>query len=176
MLRSSREKPDERLTPAAPEVGPALDFMRGLWRLNHAIELTSCHMERSIGITAQQRMVIRCIGKQPGITPSQLATLLHVDRSTISTALNRMERDGMLLRRHDTHDRRSVTLWLSPKGKKLDRPSKHTIEGAVDCMLAETKRRDLNATKRVMECLSRQLEWILANAEEGRTPRAPVSK
>jgi DNA-binding MarR family transcriptional regulator len=134
-----------------------------MWRLNHALELTSGHMERSLGITAQQRMVIRCLGKQPGMSPTQLALLLHLDRSTISTALNRMERSGLLVRRSDERDRRSVTLWLSPKGKRLDRPSKETVETAVKGMLAQTGKRDLLATARVMECLSRKLESIFAN-------------
>lgn len=142
------------------ELGPALDFMRSLWRLNHALELTSGHMERSIGITAQQRMVIRCLGKRPGISPSRLALLLHLDRSTISTALNRMVRDGLLIRRSDKHDGRSVTLWLSTKGKKLDRQSEETIESAVERMLAQTGRRELLTAERVMECLSNELESI----------------
>jgi MarR family transcriptional regulator, organic hydroperoxide resistance regulator len=142
------------------KLGPALDFMRSMWRLNHAVELTSGHMERSLGITAQQRMVIRCLGKQPGISPSQLALLLHLDRSTISTALNRMERDGLLVRRGDKQDGRSVTLWLSTKGKKLDRPSEETIESAVERMVTQIGRRDLLAAERVMVCLSKELESI----------------
>jgi MarR family transcriptional regulator, organic hydroperoxide resistance regulator len=159
---ANREHPvqlqDKKSEPI--ELGPALDFMRSMWRLNHALELTSGHMERSVGVTAQQRMVIRCLGKQPGISPTQLALLLHLDRSTISTALNRMERDGLLVRRSAEHDRRSVTLWLSAKGKKLDRPSKETVESAVKGMLAQTGRRDLMAAERVMGCLSRELESI----------------
>lgn len=129
------------------------------------MELTSGHMERSMGVTAQQRMVIRCLGKQPGISPSQLAALLHLDRSTISTALNRMERNGILVRRSDEYDRRGVTLWLSAKGKRLDRPSAETIESAVERMLEQSGKRDLQAAKRIMECLSDELEVIFENEE-----------
>lgn len=154
-------------------LGPALDFMRSLWRLNHALELTSGHMERSIGITAQQRMVIRCIGKCPGLTPTQLAMLLHVDRSTISTALNRMERDGLVVRRSDEKDRRSVTLWLSTKGKRHDRPSQETLESAVERLLTKTGNRDLLATKRVMVCLSERLESVLEHARSRSVPAPP---
>lgn len=146
-------------------LGPALEFMRSIWRLSHALELTSGLMERSLGITAQQRMVIRCLGKQPGISPSQLASLLHLDRSTISTALNRMERDGLLTRRADENDRRSVTLWLSAKGKKLDRPSEATVESAVQRTLEQINQRDLKATGRVMEQLSLELESLLESDE-----------
>ena len=39
-------------------------------------------MERSLGITAPQRLVLRCVGKFPGVSAGRLATLLHlVDRA-----------------------------------------------------------------------------------------------
>jgi DNA-binding MarR family transcriptional regulator len=148
------------------KLGPALDFMRDLWRLNHAIELISGHMERSLGITAQQRMIIRCLGKHPGLAPSQLAELLHLDRSTVSSALNRMKRNNLIIRRCDTQDRRSVSLRLSVKGKKLDQPSEHTLEHGVERMLERTEKTDRMAASRVMNRLTLELEMILKRAAE----------
>ena len=121
-------------------------------------------MERRIGITAQQRMVIRCLGKRPGISPSQLAGLLHLDRSTVSTALNRMERDGLLARHSAETDGRGVTLWLSPKGKRLNQPSEETIESAVGRTLELTGERDVSAAERTMNCLCQELETMLTSA------------
>lgn len=158
------------------ELGPALEFMRGLWRLNHALELMSCNMERTIGVTAQQRMILRCLGKSPGMTPSQLAALLLVDRSTISTALNRMERNGLLLRRTDRNDHRSVTLWLSARGKRLDRPANVTVESAVERLLFDSAPKDLLATERVMQSLSRQLESLLLATTKSKSASKPAPK
>lgn len=59
---------------------PALEFMQHLWALNHAVERTSLRMERELGVTAQQRLVLRCVGKYPGMMPTQVAALLHLDR------------------------------------------------------------------------------------------------
>lgn len=172
--RASRTVTQKENVQSVMDFGPALDFMRSLWRLNHAMELTSGHMERVIGVTAQQRMVIRCIGKQPGLTPSQLAALLHLDRSTISTALNRMERDELLERRCDDRDRRSVTLWLSARGKRLDRPSEQTVESAVDRLLVAASRADLLAAKRVMARLAEQLEAALESGSS--TPSSTLAR
>jgi MarR family transcriptional regulator, organic hydroperoxide resistance regulator len=162
MPKKQRQPPPE--IPPPLELGRALNFMRELWRLNHAIELISGHMERSIGITAQQRMIIRCLGKHPGLAPSQLAELLHLDRSTISSALNRMKRNNLIIRRCDTQDRRSVSLWLSNKGKKLDQPSEHTLEHGVEGMLAHTEKKDRVAASRVMNRLTSELDSILKRA------------
>jgi DNA-binding MarR family transcriptional regulator len=171
---SNRNSPIQPELSLPVELGPALDFMRGLWRLNHAIELTSGHMERTIGITAQQRMIIRCIGKRPGISPSQLASLLHLDRSTISSALRRMEQNKLLTRQCDDQDRRSVTLWLSNSGKKLDQPSSETLEHAVECMLKRTGTRDRLAASQVMECLALELELIISGAKS--TSNQPIPR
>ena len=47
---------------------PPLDFLQHLWELNHALEQRSLQMERTMGVTAQQRLALRCIGHHPGLT------------------------------------------------------------------------------------------------------------
>jgi hypothetical protein len=51
---------------------PALAFMQKVWHLNHALERLSSAMEKELGVTAQQRFLLRCVGKYPGIAASQL--------------------------------------------------------------------------------------------------------
>ena len=52
---------------------PALAFLRELWALDHALGSTSKRMFDRIGITAPQRMVLRFVGKYPGISATELA-------------------------------------------------------------------------------------------------------
>src|SRR5512147_2990729 len=98
--------------PVGP-LGPTLDFLEHLWRLNHALERLSGRMTKVLGVTAQQRLVIRCIGKFPHITAGQLARLLHLDPGTVSATLRRLEAQGVLVRRRDRRDRRCVMLRLT---------------------------------------------------------------
>jgi len=51
--------------------GPALDFLERTWRVNHAMQRVSNRMARDLGLTGPQRLVVRCIGKYPGIPASQ---------------------------------------------------------------------------------------------------------
>ena len=124
-------------------LSPALDFLQRLWQLNHTLEKLSSQMEKKLGVTAQQRLIIRCVGKYPGITSGQLATLLHVDPGTVSAALKRMSDKGLLERRSDPRDGRRVSLGLTAKGRKIDRSTKGTVEGAVEHLLEAASVKDV---------------------------------
>lgn len=157
---------------ADPEfpLGPALDFLQRLWQLNHALEKLSSQMERRIGITAPQRMIIRCIGKYPGMAPSQLASILHLDPGTISATLSRLEDKGFVSRRRDSEDRRRVSLSLTAKGKKLDAPIGGTVESGMERLLVGALPRDITATRKLLEQLTSVLQDEMAPAAAKRRP------
>lgn len=138
------------LPPEYP-LGPALDFLQRIWQLNQALEKVSARMRRRIGVTAQQRMILRCLGKFPGLTATQLAALLHLDPGTISAALNRLEDKQLVERRRDPRDKRRSALGLSVKGRRLDRPAPGTVEHAVEALLGSTPERELAATLKVLQ-------------------------
>lgn len=143
---------------AAYPLGPALEFLQHLWHLNHALERLSSRMERTLGITAQQRLVIRCVGKYPGMTPGQLACVLHLDPGTVSAALRRLERRGALVRRRDPRDKRRVTLGLTAAGRALDRPAAGTVEHAVERLLDTAGGPEVGATTGLLSQLIVLLE------------------
>jgi MarR family transcriptional regulator, organic hydroperoxide resistance regulator len=146
--------------PAFP-VGSALDFLQRLWKLNHTLEKLSSQMEKTLGVTAQQRLIIRCIGEYPGIAPGRLATLLHLDPGTISATLSRLELKGFVARRRHAQDKRRVSLGLTAKGRKLDRPSAGTVELGVERLLSGAKPRDVATTRRMLEQLTSALHQQL---------------
>lgn len=139
-------------------LGPALDFLERTWRVNHAMQRVSNRMARDLGLTGPQRLVVRCIGKYPGIPASQLASILHLDRGTISSALNRLEERGLIERRADPNDGRRVTLGLTEDGRAVDRPTEHTIEATVEHLLGTISKDDLAVTARVLGALADALE------------------
>jgi DNA-binding MarR family transcriptional regulator len=150
----------KRVKPSSTEpypLEPALDFLRGLWQLNQSLEKLSSRMEKRLGITAQQRMVMRCVGKYPGIGAAQLATLLHVDPGTMSAMLTRLEQRGLLERRTDPKDGRRHWLGLTAHGRSLDAPDARTVEGAAERLLARLPDSDIECFTRVL----RELRLLL---------------
>jgi DNA-binding MarR family transcriptional regulator len=139
-------------------LGRDLELLERVWRVNHAMQRVSNRMSRELGLTGPQRLIIRCVGRYPGLTASQLAALLHLDRGTVSASLNRLEVKGLLERGADPFDGRRVSLGLTAAGRDLDRPTVHTIEAAVQHLLRTTSEADLDATGRVLAALAEALE------------------
>jgi DNA-binding MarR family transcriptional regulator len=156
--------------PSDFPLGPALDFLRRLWRLNHALEMLSSRMDHRLGVTAQQRVVIRCVGKYPGVTAGQLATLLHVDPGTASATLKRLEEKGLVERRRDPRDLRRTTLGLTAKGRRLDRPQQGTVEEASERLLSEIPAADAIKVAVILERFTTLLAGD-TNAEDARASR-----
>lgn len=148
----SEDQKSQRLS-----LSPALEFMEGVWRFNHALERASLRMEATLGVTAQQRLIIRCVGKYPGMTSGQLATLLHLDPGTISTSLGRLERKGLLQRRQDHRDKRRVILGLTAAGRALDIPMPGTVEHVVERWLASASAEETAAARRMLDKLAELL-------------------
>ncbi|WP_341669299.1 MarR family winged helix-turn-helix transcriptional regulator [Alcaligenes sp. SDU_A2] len=56
---------------------------------------------------------------QQGVAPHVLAQRAGVTRATITTLLDGLQREGLVLRRADAQDRRALTVHLTAKGKRL---------------------------------------------------------
>lgn len=84
-------------------------------------------------------MVLRFVGKRPNISAGDLATLLHVEKSTLSTALKRLETRRLITRNVDTDDNRRISISLTSAGRKFDHPAVGTVERAVRQTLDATK-------------------------------------
>lgn len=152
--RSESERPLE----------PSLEFMQRLWRLDHALELLSARMERTQGVTSQQRLIVRIVGKHPTITAGELATLLHVTPSTVSVALQRLAEKGVILRRRAPDDKRRSVLELTAKGVAIDQPVGGTVEHAVARLLKTVAAQDLEMTTAVLDMLTTLLDSELVEA------------
>jgi DNA-binding MarR family transcriptional regulator len=141
--------------------GDALDVLSEVWALNHAIERASTRMEARLGVTAQQRLLIRLVGRHGTLSAGALARLLCVDASTVSTSLKRLERRGMLRRRSDPADGRRTVVELLPAGKALDRRERASIEAALEAQLGATSQSRVALVRRFLRDLAARVDRIV---------------
>lgn len=150
------------------DLEPALSFLRELWALDQALASTSKQMLGRMGITAEQRMVMRFIGKHPGTSARDLAAMLYVQKSTLSLALKRLEAKKLVVRRRDPSDSRRTFIDLTPAGKRFARPEAGTVERAVERTLAATDPRDIGRIRQFVRLLVTMLEEESRNDRAGR--------
>ena len=80
------------------------------------------------------------------LEPRQVAPLAGVTRASISAVLNTLERDGLVERRRQSDDRRVVTIWLTPSGRRAVLEGfgmHHRVEKAWVAALSPAERKTL---------------------------------
>jgi DNA-binding MarR family transcriptional regulator len=139
-------------------LGDAIDFLRLIWAVDHALQRRSKAMAATLGITGPQRLVIRIIGRFPSLHARQLADILHLHPRSLTAVLKRLERRGLVRRWSDERDRRRWLLGLTRRGQALNRETPGTIEAAVQRVLRTSTTDDLDRTRTVLGELARELD------------------
>jgi len=148
---------DESKPEGSDQLGPILEFMKLLWAVDHGLQSASKRMEASFGITGPQRLVVRIVGRFPGISAGALAEVLHVHPSTLTGVLRRLEARGVLQRRVDPKDGRRALFGLTMRGKKLDTLRTGLVEQAVKRALARLPG-EIAASQRMLAALASELD------------------
>lgn len=142
---------------AEAEPDPVLEFLRLMWAVDHELHRVSKRMIGRLGLTAPQRLAVRFIGRDPGLTPGHLAELLHLDPGTVTGIVKRLEHSGLVSRVRAEGDTRRMHLTLTGKGQTLNRRRKGTVEAAVRQTLEGVSAADLGAASRVLQRLAANL-------------------
>lgn len=160
-----------------PPLGSVFEFLRLIWAVEQGVNAVSRRMEAELGITAQERLVLRIVGRMPGIPAGMLAGFLGLHPGALTGALQRLDRAGLLDRRLDPRDRRRVLLGLTARGRRFDAPAPGTVEAAVERTLSGLPRLKLDAARDVLQVLVQALEESRRQerprGRRGRKPGAP---
>ncbi len=143
-----------------PSLGPVLDFLRLIWSFDHVLHQTSKRMASSSGITGPQRLVMRIVGRFPGITLGRLAEIMQVHPSTLTGIVRRLQHNRLISRRSDQRDGRRAFLGLTARGRKFDLSKEATIEAAVQQAMSELSSDQLEAAQRVLEKVTHALQAV----------------
>jgi DNA-binding MarR family transcriptional regulator len=142
----------------SPHLGEVLEFMQLLWAVVHEMQSISKRMHAQLGVTGPQRLVIRILGRLPGLTAGQLAAVLHLHPSTLTGVLARLEEKQILERRPDPVDGRRAILFLTAAGRRFDALRAGTVEHGVQRALARLGHSHTATTRRTLRILLEELE------------------
>lgn len=94
-------------------------IVAALRRIIRAVDLHSKRLVEAHGLTGPQLVALRVIERRGPITPAAIATRVHLSRGTVTGILARLEGRGLVERRPDPSDGRSVRMSLSGSGSEL---------------------------------------------------------
>jgi DNA-binding MarR family transcriptional regulator len=134
--------------------------MRLIWAIDHELERVSKRMESRIGLTIPQRLSLLLIGRNPGILASELASVLHLHRGTLSGIVRRLEAAGYVGRTVDARDARRAGLTLTAAGRSVNRRRAGTFEDAARRVLESIPAAERSATEHVLTRLGTELRAI----------------
>jgi MarR family transcriptional regulator, transcriptional regulator for hemolysin len=109
---------------------------------------------RATGLTRAQWLVIARLRRHPGLSQSEIADLLEIEKASAGRLIDRMQAKGWLQRRDDASDRRVNRLHLTPEAERLHAAIWPIAEATVDVALG-----DLSAEER------RQLTGLMARVK-----------
>jgi DNA-binding MarR family transcriptional regulator len=74
---------------------------------------------RPLGLTRAQWLFLYYLARQPGVTQSDLAEQLQMEKITISRQADRLERAGWIERHDDKEDGRAYRLQLTDRAERI---------------------------------------------------------
>lgn len=100
---------------------------------------------RELGLTRSQWWVLTLLFRNDGVTQSELAELLEIERPTLGRLLDRLEAKGWVRREHDTRDRRAWRVHLTdavePAMRKLRKVASELRSDALAGLSAQERER-----------------------------------
>lgn len=82
------------------------------------------HLLGRIGLHRGQPLVLALLWEQDGRTQGEIAEKLCLRPATVTVVLRRMEKAGLLERRNDPEDLRIVRVYLTERGRALEKDVK----------------------------------------------------
>lgn len=72
---------------------------------------------QALGLLSGQPKILECLRESDGRTPKEMGQKCALDKSTITSLLSKMERQGLIRRETQAADKRSVRIYLTEEGK-----------------------------------------------------------
>ena len=98
---------------------------------------------RAFGLTRAQWLIIARLHRRPGLSQSEIADLLEIEKAPAGRLIERMEAKNWLQRRSDARDRRVNRLYLTSKANRL-----HTAIGPIAEATVDDALHDLSSAER----------------------------
>ena len=110
------------------------------------------------GFTTSIGFVLLNLHVEVGTPATKIAPLMGMESRSLSRMLKNMEEQGLIRKEQDEHDKRSVLIFLTDKGREKRAISRLTIRGFNEELLAKISSDEFETFVKVMNKINAQIE------------------
>lgn len=116
---------------------------------------------REVGLTGPQLTVIKLLDTFGDLSLSSLSERIRAQNSTVTGIIDRMEREGLVLRERSTSDRRVVYIRLTEKGRRVSSDIEVEPMEIFRQVLATLSRDDTRDLLRILSKLQKRVRGLV---------------
>lgn len=115
---------------------PAAAFAETLVRVSRLVQYVFSDVARQNDLTPQQTQLL-CALRHGPVGMRELGRLLHLEKSSLTGLIDRVERRGLVTRSRDAQDRRAVRIALTGDGARLGLQSHDELTGRLEILAGQ---------------------------------------
>ena len=139
------------------EIGESLGALTSLVQRYLSKKLREEFEQRGFDLPIEHWVILRCLWIQDGLIQQELAEAIHKDKTTVTRAVNVLEKMNILVRIPDGQDKRHKRLFLTHKGKVLQNRLNPLAKEIHSIAEHEIPEQDLATCKRVLRQIIKNL-------------------
>lgn len=138
-----------------------------LWRkISHGLHDTFRQAFKEAAIPISTLMMLRPIGKHPGVTVSEMARHTGMVKSHISTTVDQLVKKGLVEKRPDPQDQRLQRLYLTEPAEQFAAEVEEQVQRAWRQVVEQVSDEELDLVLRGFQILQNALERTKKKAEK----------
>jgi MarR family transcriptional regulator, organic hydroperoxide resistance regulator len=133
------------------------DFLAVLTSVSRAVKT---HLEGKLltyGVHAGQQFILESLWREDGLTPGELAQRIGVETPTVTRAAQRMEVTGLVRRIPDPDDARLVRVYLTERGREVQKLLPTMLGSATEEVLAGLTQEERTELVRLLKRVQKNL-------------------
>ena len=131
---------------------------------------------RTLGITRAQWLVLTRLHRHPGVSQSELADLMEVERASAGRMIDRLEANGWVERRAQDGDRRVKRVYLTPEAERVHRRIWRVAEATVNDALTDLSSRESAQLRALLGRVKKNLLAVVGGAANGAVYAQPAPR
>jgi DNA-binding MarR family transcriptional regulator len=141
-----------------------------LRRISRAVDIHSSFLQRAFGLTGPQLTALRMAKTLQPVSAGVLARNANIGYATLTGILDRLEKQGFVVRARDESDRRTVIVTVTPAGERVLAKAPSLLQNRLRQELARIPARE---REDLLQALVRVALLMEADLTAGAAPEGP---